>query len=116
MGMHYFAQAQNMELASMGLEGINAFLHDLRSSDDENAPTTCGFFRMEAGNSLEYTYKYDEFKIMLDGEMTIAVHGGETVTIRPGDVVFFEKGTTATFSSQSSGQVFYVAQRRTGEL
>ena len=116
MGMKYFAQAQNMELASMGFDGINAFLHDLESSNNENAPTTCGFFRMEAGGSLEYTYKYDEFKIMLNGEMTLAEQGGETVALKPGDVVFFEKGTTITFSSKSSGLVFYVGQRRAGEL
>ena len=116
MSMKHFAQAQSMEIESMGLDGINAFLHDLQSSSDQNAPTTCGFFRMEAGGSLEYTYKYDEFKIMLDGDMTIEPQGGKAVTLRPGDVVFFEKGTTATFSSKSSGLVFYVAQRRTGEL
>lgn len=100
----------------MGLDGINAFLRDLQSSNSESAPITCGFFRMESGQPLEYTYKYDEFKLMLEGEITIAEQGGETVTLRAGDVIFFEKDTSVTFSSQSSGTVFYVAQRRTGEL
>ena len=114
--MKHFAQARNMELTSMGLDGINAFLTDIQTSDSENAPMTCGFFRFEAGESLDYTYSYNEFKFVVDGEMTITEKGGATVTLAPGDVVFFEKGTEVNFSSKSSGTVFYVAQRRAGEL
>lgn len=116
MSMQYFAQAQNQELPSMGLDGINAFLREVASSNNKSAPITGGFFRFEAGNPLEYTYTYDEFKIVLEGEITLAEKGGDSVTLSPGDVVFFESGTTVTFSSQSSGTVFYVAQRRLGEL
>ena len=114
--MQTFKGAQGMELDSMGLEGINAFLNDMVSSDDPDAPITCGLFRMEKGGSLEYTYSYDEAKFIVAGEMTLAEEGGETFQASAGDVVYFGKGATITFSSESSGLAFYCGQRREGEL
>lgn len=116
MGMQTFAKARELEIDSMGLEGIQAFLRETVSSKNDAAPMTCGFFRMEAGKPLDYTYGYDEFKLVLEGEITVAEKGGDTVRLTPGDVVFFEKGTSVTFSSPSSGAVFFVGQRRAGEL
>ena len=116
MAMKYFDKAQSQEIASLGIEGINAYLQDTVSSNNEAAPITCGFFRMDSGNSLEYTYSYDECKIMLEGEMTLTEKGGQTVNMKPGDVVYFDSGTTITFTSDSSGLAFYVGQRKLGEL
>ena len=116
MGMKHYSQAQAGELPSLGVDGIRAFLKDVAGSQDERAPISAGFFRMEAGSPLEYAYSYDECKLMLEGEMTVAEKGGATVTLRPGDVMFFAKGTTVVFSSVSSGTAFYVGQRRLGEL
>lgn len=116
MDMQHFPQAQTEELPSMGLGDIRAFLSETVCSGNEQAPITAGFFRMEAGDSLEYTYSYDECKLLLEGELTLAEKGGATVTLRPGDVVFFSSGTTVTFSTASSGTVFYVGQRKLGEL
>lgn len=116
MAMKYFQQAQANNIASLGIEGINASLEDTVASDNEAAPISCGFFKMEAGNPLEYTYSYDECKIMLEGEMTLTEKDGETVELAPGDVVFFDAGTTIIFSSKSSGKAFYVGQRKFGVL
>lgn len=116
MAMKYFEKAQSQEIASLNIEGINAFLQDTVSSNNEDAPITCGFFRMESGNPLEYTYSYDECKIMLEGEMTLTEEGGQTVKLMPGDVVYFDSGTKITFSSESSGTAFYVGQRKEGVL
>ena len=116
MAMKFFQSAQSKDIASLGIEGINASLQDTVCSENSNSPITCGFFKMEAGNPLEYTYSYDECKIMLEGEMTLTEAGGETVTMKPGDVVYFDSGTTITFSSSSSGTAFYVGQRKLGEL
>ena len=116
MAMKVFAGAQSKDIASLGIEGINASLQDTIASSNEAAPITCGFFKMEAGNPLEYTYSYDECKIMLEGEMTLTEENGETVTLTPGDVVYFDSGTKITFSSNSSGKAFFVGQRKLGEL
>lgn len=116
MAMKYFNKAQSQNINSLNIEGINAYLQDTVSSDNESAPISCGFFRMETGNPLEYTYSYDECKIMLEGEMEIIEKDGQAVTMRPGDVVYFDSGTTVTFSSKSSGTAFYVGQRKFGVL
>ena len=114
--MQTFKNAQNMEISSLNIEGINAFLSDIVSSNDPDAPITCGLFRMEKGNPLVYTYSYDEAKIIIDGEMTIAEENGETFHAKAGDVVYFDKGAKITFTSESSGLGFYCGQRKWGEL
>ena len=116
MAMKYFANAKEREIKSLGIDGINAFLEDMVSSNNATSPITAGFFRMEAGNPLEYTYSYDECKIMLDGEMTISEEGGKSVDLKPGDVVYFDAGTKVVFSSTTSGTAFYVGQRKQGVL
>ena len=116
MTMRYFSGAQEHDIKSLGIDGINAFLEDVVSSNNASSPITAGFFRMEAGNPLEYTYSYDECKIMLEGEMTIAEENGETVNLKPGDIVYFDAGTKVVFSSATSGTAFYVGQRKQGVL
>ena len=116
MTMKHFKNAQKMDISSLNMDGINAFLQDVGSSNDPDSPISFGFFRMEAGNPLEYTYGYDECKIIIEGELTIEEVGGETVNVSPGDVLFFPKGTKTVFSSKSSGLGFYCGQRKQGEL
>lgn len=116
MAMKYISKAQSQPINSLNIEGINAYLQDAISSNNNSAPITCGFFKMEAGNPLEYTYSYDECKIMLEGEMTVTEKNGETVNMKPGDVIYFDSGTTVTFSSNSKGTAFYVGQRKFGVL
>ena len=116
MGMQHFPQEQSKELASMGLEGTRAFLSETACSDNEQAPVAAGFFHMGARNPLGYACSYDECKLLLEGELTLAEKGGATVPLRPGHVVFFSKGTTVTFSTASSGTVSSAGQRKLGEL
>jgi len=114
--MTYFENAQQKDIASLNIEGINVFLQDVTTSNDKEDPITCGMFRMERGNPLTYTYSYDEAKIMLEGEMTLADASGKTVTLHPGDAISFDKGDTITFSSETSGTAFYCGQREFGKL
>lgn len=116
MAMKHFKDAQSKNIASLGIDGINASLQDLVSSSNNTSPISCGFFKIEAGNPLPYTYSYDEWKIMLEGEMTISEEDGETIRLKPGDVVYFDSGTKVTFSSNTSGTAFYVGQRAWGQL
>jgi ethanolamine utilization protein EutQ (cupin superfamily) len=114
--MTYFEKKQQDDISSLNIEGINVFLQDFTTSNDKKSPMSCGMFRMERGNSLTYTYSYDETKIMLEGEMTLAHKSGKTVTLHPGDSVSFDKGDTITFSSKTSGTAFYCGQREFGKL
>lgn len=108
--MQYFKNAQKMKIRSMNVEGTNAFLQDIVASNDPKAPIACGLFRMEKGNSLTYTYGYDEAKIIVDGEMYVN-DGATKVKATKGDVLFFPKGATITFSSDSYGVGFICGQR-----
>ena len=114
--MQTFKGANNMELDSLNIEGVNAFLSDIVSSNDPDAPISCGLFRMEKGDALVYTYTYDEAKIIIDGEMTIAEENGESFKAVAGDVVYFDEGAKITFTSESSGLGFFCGQRPLGEL
>ena len=116
MPMQHFKNAQKTDLDSLNIDGVNAFLKDLGSSDNADAPISFGFFRMEAGEQLEYTYSYDECKIIVGGEMTVTEEGGQTVDVSAGDVLFFPNGTKTIFTSKSSGLGFYCGQRKLGEL
>ncbi|MFK8027341.1 MAG: cupin domain-containing protein [Gammaproteobacteria bacterium] len=114
--MKIFKNAQAMDLSSLNIEGVNAFLSDTVSSNDPDSPISCGFFRMEKGNPLDYTYTYDEAKIIVDGEMTISEENGESFNAVAGDVVYFDKGAKITFTSESYGIGFYCGQRASGEI
>jgi len=91
MAMKHYKNAQKMDISSLNIDGVNAYLQDVDSSEDAGAPISWGFFRMEAGNQLEYTYGYDECKIIVEGEMTVQEVGGDTVNVSPGDVLFSQK-------------------------
>lgn len=108
--LQFFPDAQSMELSSMGVEGVDAYFEDIVSSGDPKSPIACGLFEIEQGESLEYTYDYDDIKIMLEGSIEFT-DGEQTVTGEPGDVLFFPNGSTITFSSEDSGLAFACGQR-----
>jgi len=91
----------------------NAFLEDVVSSDDPDAPVTCAFFRLEQGEPLNYTYDYDEIKIVLEGHMTIADADGEH-EVSAGDVVYLPNGVETTFTTDESALAFTCGQREGG--
>lgn len=80
-------------------------------SDKDNAekPISCGFYRLEKGTPLVYTYTYDEMKIILEGQFEIADETGQKVTASPGDVFYFPKGAKITFTTETYGLAFYVS-------
>lgn len=76
---------------------------------DPEKPISAGFYRLEKGTPLVYTYHYEEMKIILEGEFEIADETGQKVTATPGDVFYFPKGSTITFTTPSYGLAFYVS-------
>ncbi|OJJ43056.1 hypothetical protein ASPZODRAFT_154799 [Penicilliopsis zonata CBS 506.65] len=94
----------------------NAFLGDVDSSekDSPEKPISAGFYRLEKGTPLVYTYTYDEMKIILEGEFEISDETGQKVTAKPGDVFYFPAGAKITFTTPSYGLAFYTGQRKQG--
>ena len=116
MAFQFYPQAQsNFKIPLIAAN--NAFLGDVLSSDPKSdSPISAGFFRLEKGDPLTYTYKYDEMKIFLDGDYTISDGTGQRTTARPGDVVYFPKGSTITFETENGGLAFFVGQRKKGDI
>lgn len=100
------------------LAGDNAFLGDVFSSDKTNPekPISAGLFRLKKGEPLTYTYKYDEMKIILEGDYTISDETGQSVTATKGDVFYFPAGATITFTTTDYGLAFYVGQRKESDF
>jgi uncharacterized cupin superfamily protein len=81
---------------------------------DREKPVTCGFYRLEAGKELVYTYTYHEMKIILEGEVDISDETGQAVCAVAGDVFYFPKGSVITFKTKSYCKAFYTGQRPEG--
>lgn len=99
------------KIADLKLPNIKAYMSDLMTSEKKSGPITCGLFKQEAGDPCPYTYEAEEFKILLDGELSVTNDRGETFDLKPGEILFFGKGEKVKFSSKSGGLAFYVAQR-----
>lgn len=82
--------------------------------NDPEKPVSCGFYRLEAGTPLVYTYTYHEMKIILEGEFDISDETGQEVHAVAGDVFYFPKGAVITFKTNSYGLAFYTGQRKEG--
>lgn len=94
----------------------NVYLEDVFTSESTNPekPISSGLFRLEKGQALVYTYTYDEMKIIVDGEFTIADETGQTVKAVPGDHLYFPAGVKITFTTENFGLGFFVGQRKKG--
>jgi ethanolamine utilization protein EutQ (cupin superfamily) len=81
----------------------------LSEKENPDKPISAGFYRLEKGTPLVYTYTYDEMKIILEGQFEISDETGQKVTALPGDVFYFPKGAKITFTTETYGLAFYVS-------
>ena len=86
MAFKHIEQIKDQKLPSMEVENVSAFLKDFAVSEDSDKPITSGLFRLEAGESLQYTYTYHEMKLIVDGSFIIEDETGQKVTAKPGDL------------------------------
>lgn len=109
--LEIFKNITKAPIASMGISGVNAYFQDIVGSSSPKAPLTCGIFKIEKGAPLVYTYDYDDSKIILDGHIYFS-DGTRKVKGEKGDVLFFPKGATITFSTDSVGVAYACGQRK----
>lgn len=105
-------------------------LADIVDSTDigRETPISAGFYRLQPGPELVYTYTYDEMKILVDGDMQIsqlkaapAKDGEEKegevelvkeeVDAKKGDTFFFPKGAVVRFRTRDGGLAWFCGQR-----
>lgn len=102
---------------SMNVEGVAAFLGDtfvsVKPSTNKEQPLCTGFFHLEAGKPLDYTYDYEEMKIVVEGEFIITeVKTGQTVHATVGDVLYFTDGDHIIFDTPKRAVGFFCGQRQ----
>ncbi|KAL9051607.1 MAG: hypothetical protein Q9162_005913 [Coniocarpon cinnabarinum] len=130
--MTYLPQMQQTYTPPL-IANENAFLGDVATSKarDPDSPITAGFFRLQPGTPLVYTYTYHEMKIILEGDYTITdvttlsesdrsaktldTSKVKQVKAKPGDVFYFPKGVTIRFETDAGGFAFYTGRRAEGE-
>ena len=110
--MKYKKQAIADKQPSMNVAGVPAWLGDTFISADKDKTICAGFFRLEKGNPLVYTYDYEEMKIIVEGEFNITDQTGQKVNAKPGDVLYFADGDTITFETPSHAIGFFCGQRQ----
>jgi uncharacterized cupin superfamily protein len=116
MTMSVKPSAIEIDLPSMNVAGVNAWLGDMYSSEDPDKTITCGFFRLENSDApLDYDYTYEEMKLIVDGEFIITDETGMQHHAKKGDVFYFRKGSKIRFETPSYGVGFFCGQRREGE-
>ncbi|KAF2712562.1 hypothetical protein K504DRAFT_373444 [Pleomassaria siparia CBS 279.74] len=111
----HFSKAQSTFKPPL-IANENAFLGDVVSSEkiDPEKPLSAGFYRLEKGTPLVYTYTYHEMKIIVEGSFDISDEAGNSVHAVAGDVFYFPKGSKITFKTEDYGLGFFVGQRAEG--
>ena len=97
---------------SMNVANVPAFLGDTFVSNDADKTICAGFFHLLKGNDLNYSYDYEEMKIVVEGTFVISDDTGQKATATVGDVLYFPAGSNITFSTTGEKAVgFFVGQR-----
>jgi uncharacterized cupin superfamily protein len=85
----------------------NARVSWLRTGSAGEGILYAGMFVLEP-SVIRYTFAGDESFHVLQGDLDIAVDGGDVVTLRPGDLVSFPKGARSTWTVRSTLRKFFV--------
>lgn len=79
----------------------------LRTESSGDGVLYTGMFTAQP-STFRYHFSGDESFHLLDGDLDIAVDGGETVTLAPGDIASFPKGATSTWTLRAPLRKFFV--------
>ena len=92
-----------------------SYLDDFLFSTVSGAGMTGGLYKLLAGPHLDYTYDYEEFKYIVNGEFHLTDGTGQKVVAKAGDLMYFPKGCPVRFESPKFALGFFVGQRAVGE-
>lgn len=98
-----------------GAQGSRSFLDDVAFSRVPGKEMTAGFYELFAGPALNYTYTYEEFKFIVDGEFHLVDGTGQQAIARKGDLMYFPRGTNVVFTTPEHALGYFVGQRGEGE-
>lgn len=85
----------------------NARVAWLRTGSNGDGVLYTGVFVLEP-SVVRYTFAGDESFHVLEGDLDIAVDGGEVLTLGPGDLASFPKGARSTWTVRTTLRKFFV--------
>lgn len=91
-----------------------SYLDDQLVSKIKGKELAGGLYKLLKGNALNYTYEYEEFKYIMDGEFQLTDGTGKYVSAKGGDLMYFPKGTFVHFTAPKYALGYYVGQRLGG--
>lgn len=94
-----------------GAGDSNSFFGDVAASSAPGKEMAAGLYHLDAGPSLHYTYAYEEFKFVIEGQFELRDGSGQRLVAEPGDLLYFPRGTEVVFSSPHSALGYFVGQR-----
>jgi len=95
--------------------GSKSYLQDIAFSKVPEKEMTAGLYLDKAGPILHYTYTYEEFKYIMDGEFHLEDGTGQKVVAKKGDLMYFPNGTEMLFDTPHMALGFYCGQRKGGK-
>lgn len=98
-------------------QSSESYLEDfLEAGTGEEVEMIGGLYRLMKGPALDYTYEYEEFKMIVNGEFELTDGTGQKVTAKAGDLMYFPKGCAVHFTAPKNTNAlgFYVGQRAKG--
>jgi len=114
----HLKDAVNIKLPVMpGAGDTLSTMKDLAMSTVPGKEMTVGLYRLNAGPTLNYTYTYEEFKFIVEGEWILTDGTGQVVHAKAGDLMYFPMGTNLVFDANAApktGLGYYMAQRTGG--
>jgi len=92
-----------------------SYLVDLLVSKVKGAGMTGGLYKLLSGPALDYTYEYEELKLITNGVFHLQDGTGQKVVAKAGDLMYFPHNCSVHFTSPNFALGFYVGQRAEGE-
>jgi ethanolamine utilization protein EutQ (cupin superfamily) len=94
---------------NFGVQGVDLQFTTFGRSAS-SMPMKCGFYQFKSSSSIDFDYQYDEFKYIVEGEMTLDVRGDRIYQVKQGDCLLIEKKTFIRYSTFSICLMYYVSQ------
>lgn len=82
-------------------------VHWLRTAGSDGRTLAAGLWRADP-MTFPYPFANDETIHILEGELEIALDGGEILKLGPGDLASFTKGTSSTWTVKTPFKKFFV--------
>lgn len=92
--------------------GTDGYIGDVYENPDDSVMCS-GYFELNHTDApLYYEYKYDEMKIVLEGEFLLEnKETGQKLVAKAKDAIFFPKGSKIYFSTPDRALAFYCGHR-----